>query len=343
MGKAETVDTGERARRLHQQAIVVDGTSFFCQGWHERLETSGVTALQLTVPWDGEGARQAIARCGEYFALVRREPRLVIVRSVAEIRRAKAEGKVGLVLGSQDGSILENDPNLVEIFYRIGFRVIQLTYNERNLLGDGCHEPANAGLSRLGVEMIQAMNHVGMVLDLSHVGERTSLEAMEVASKPVLFSHSNPRARADSARNITDEQIKRCAANGGVIGATPYAPITWLGGAKPPDLDDFLGHVEHIADLAGVDHVSFGSDSEATPGAYPRELLRRLFTAHPEAIAAFREAHPGTFLTDGFESMEALPQVTEKLLERGWSEGDVRKFLGENLLRVYARNWSESS
>jgi len=334
-------ETAERARSLHRQAIVVDGTSFFCQSWHERLETAGVTALQLTVPWDGEGARQAIGRCAEYFALVRREPRLTIVESVAEIRRAKAQGKVGLILTSQDGSILESDPNLVEVFYRIGFRVIQLTYNERNLLGDGCHEPANAGLSRLGIEMIQAMNRVGMVLDLSHVGERTSLEAIEVSSKPVLFSHSNPRARADSARNVSDEQIRRCAASGGVIGATPYAPITWTGGAKPPDLDDFIGHVEHIAELVGADHVSFGSDSEATPGAYPRELLRRLFTTHPEAIAAFREAHPGIFLTDGFESMEALPQVTEKLLARHWSEGDVRKFLGENLLRVYAANWGE--
>jgi len=335
-------ETGERARSLHRQAIVVDGTSFFCQGWHERLETAGVTALQLTVPWDGECARQAIGRCAEYFALVRREPRLTIVKSVAEIRRAKAERKVGLIFASQDGSILESDPNLVEIFYRIGFRVIQLTYNDRNLLGDGCHEAANAGLSRLGIEMIQAMNRVGMVLDLSHVGERTSLEAIEVSSKPVLFSHSNPRARADSARNISDEQIAKCAASGGVIGATPYAPITWTGGEKPPDLDDFVGHVEHIAGLAGVDHVSFGSDSEATPGAYPRELLRRLFSTHTDSIAAFREAHPGIFLTEGFESMEALPQLTEKLLARGWPEGDIRKLLGENLLRVYAANWSES-
>ena len=334
-------ETPERARSLHRQAVVVDGTSFFCQGWHKRLETAGVTALQLTVPWDGEGARQALGRCAEYFALVRREPRLAIVRSVAEIRRAKAEGRVGLVLASQDGSILESDPNLVEIFYRIGFRVIQLTYNERNLLGDGCYERANAGLSRLGVAMIRAMNRIGMVLDLSHVGEQASLEAIDVSSKPVLFSHSNPRARADSPRNITDEQIRRCAASGGVVGATPYAPITWTGGSKPPDLDDFIGHVEHIAGLVGVDHVSFGSDSEATPGAYPRELLRRLFSTHPEATTEFRRAHPGVFLTDGFESMEALPQVTERLLARGWSESDVRKFLGENLLRVYAANWDE--
>ena len=115
-----------------------------------------MTALQLTVPWDGEGARQAIGRCAEYFALVRREPRLTIVESVPEIRRAKTEGRVGLILASQDGSSLESDPNLVEIFYRIGLRVIQLTYNERNLLGDGCLEPANGGLSRLGIEMIQA-------------------------------------------------------------------------------------------------------------------------------------------------------------------------------------------
>jgi membrane dipeptidase len=335
-------ETAEKARALHRQAIVVDGTSFFCQGWHQRLETAGVTALQLTVPWDGEGARQAVGRCAEYFALVRREPRLTIVGSVADIRRAKVRGKVGLILGSQDGSILESDPKLVEVFFRIGFRVIQLTYNDRNLLGDGCLEPANAGLSRLGIEMIESMNRVGMVLDLSHVGERTSLEAIEVSSKPLLFSHSNPRKRADSPRNITDEQIGKCAAGGGVIGATPYAPITWRGGPKPPDLDDFVGHVEHIADLVGVDHVCFGSDSEATPGAYPRELLRRLFTAHPEATAAFREAHPGIFLTEGFESMEALPQVTERLLGRGWSEADIRKFLGENLLRVYAANWGES-
>jgi membrane dipeptidase len=339
--EVRVTETAERARRIHRQAIVVDGTSFFCQGWHQRLETAGVTAMQLTVPWDGEGARQAIGRSAEYFALVRREPRLTIVQSVAEICRAKAEGKVGLILASQDGSMLESDPNLVEIFYRIGFRVIQLTYNGRNLLGDGCLEPANAGLSRLGVQMIQAMNRVGMVLDLSHVGERSSLEAMEVSSKPMLFSHSNPRARADSARNITDEQIRKCAAYGGVIGATPYAPITWTGGEKPPDLDDFVGHVEHIVELVGVDHVCFGSDSEATPGAYPRELLRRLFSAHPEATAAFREAHPGIFLTEGFESMEALPQLTETLLARGWSEKEVRNLLGENLLRVYAANWGK--
>jgi membrane dipeptidase len=158
----------------------------------------------------------------------------------------------------------------------------------------------------------------------------------------VLFSHSNPRARADSPRNITDEQIEKCAASGGVVGATPYAPITWTGGAKPPDLDDFVGHVEHIAELVGVDHVCFGSDSEATPGAYPRELLRRMFSAHPEATAAFRETHPGIFLTEGFESMEALPQLTEHLIARGWSDGDVRKLLGENLLRVYEANWDKS-
>ncbi len=329
----------EHAQSLHRDAIVIDGTSFFSEGWHERLAMAGVTALQMTVPWIAENARQAIRRCEAYYALVRNEPRLAIVTSVYDIRRLKEQGKVGFILASQDGSILEDDVGLVEVFFRLGFRVIQLTYNQRNLLGDGCIEPANAGLSRLGRGMIAEFNRVGMQLDLSHVGARTSLEAMEVSSKPVLFTHANPKARADSLRNLTDEQIKMCAAGGGVIGATPYAPMNWTGGPKAPDMDDFIGHVEYIVDLVGIDHVSFGTDSEATPGAYPPELRRSLVASYPEATQAFREAHPGVSASEGLASMEQLPHVTEKLLERGWQDEDVRKFLGENLLRVYGENW----
>ncbi len=329
----------ELAQTLHRDAIVIDGTSFFSEGWHERLAIAGVTALQMTVPWVGENARQAIRRCEAYYALVRDDPRLEIVTSVQDIHRVKEDGKVGFILGSQDGSILEDDVGLVEVFFRLAFRVIQLTYNQRNLLGDGCHEPANAGLSRLGRAMIAELNRVGMLLDLSHVGERTSLEAMEVSSKPVIFSHSNPKARANSLRNISDQQIKTCAAGGGVIGATPFAPMNWTGGTKAPDLDDFIGHVEYIVDLVGIDHVSFGTDSEATPGAYPVELRRSLASSYPEATRAFRETHPDVVASAGLETMEQLPRVTEALLDRGWKDGDVRKFLGENLLRVYGENW----
>jgi membrane dipeptidase len=306
------------------------------------MEIAGVTALQMTVPWVVEGARPAIARIEEYYELVRNDPRLGFVTQVADVQRMKDDGGVGFIIGCQDGSILEADTGLVEVFWRLGMRAIQLTYNARNLLGDGCLEPENAGLSQLGRRMIAEFNRVGMQLDLSHVGERTTLDAIDVSSQPVIFSHSNPIVRAGSPRNITDEQIKKCAARGGVIGATPFAASNWTGGAKPPDINDFVGHVEYIADLVGIDHVAFGTDSEATPGAYPVELRAWLQKTYPESSDALKEAHPGVATSEGIESMEGLPAVTAKLLEREWSDEDIRKFLGGNLLRVYAENWQSS-
>ncbi len=330
------------AEQLHRNALIIDGTSFFCNGWNERLDTAGVTALQMTVPWIVEGARTAIGRIEEYYALVRNDSKLGFVYETTDVQRMKDEGKVGFIIGCQDGSILESDIGLVEVFWRLGMRAIQLTYNHRNLLGDGCLEPDNAGLSQLGHRVVAEFNRVGMQLDLSHVGERTTLDAIEASRRPVIFSHSNPKARGDSPRNITDEQIRNCAARGGVIGATPFAPANWTGGERPPDIDDFVGHVEYIADLAGVDHVSFGTDSEATRGAYPVELRARLARDFPESSDRFKEAHPGVTTSAGIESMEGLPAVTERLHERNWREEDIRKFLGGNLLRVYNENWSAS-
>jgi membrane dipeptidase len=331
-----------QAKELHRSALVVDGTSFFCEGWNDRLEIAGVTALQMTVPWVVEGARAAIGRIEEYYELVRREPRLDFVTDLADVQRMKDEDRVGFIIGCQDGSILEADTGLVEVFWRLGMRAIQLTYNARNLLGDGCLEPENAGLSQLGRRMIAEFNRVGMQLDLSHVGERTTLDAIDASSRPVIFSHSNPITRAPSPRNVTDEQIKKCAARGGVIGATPFAPGNWTGGDKAPDIDDFVGHVEYIADLVGIDHVAFGTDSEATPGAYPVELRAWLGRTYPESSSRFKEVHPDVATSAGLESMEGLPAVTAKLLEREWPEEDIRKFLGGNLLRVYDENWDSS-
>lgn len=331
------------AAELHADSIVIDATSFFCEGWNPRLETAGVTALQMTMPHPGDDARAGIRRIEGYYQLVARDERLRFAMSVEDVRAAKRDGQVALVIGAQDAGIFEDDLGLPEVFWRLGMRAVQLTYNPRNLLGDGCLEPDNAGLSRLGRAMIEEINRVGIQLDLSHVGHRTSMEAIEASSKPVIFSHSNPQTRAPSPRNITDELIKACAERGGVIGCTPFAPANWTGGEQLPDLESFVGHVEYVADLVGVDHVAFGTDSEATPGAYPVELRAQLAVSYPESSAAFKAAHPNVARSVGLESMEDVPAVTGALLERGWGEGDVRKFLGENLLRVYGENWESSA
>lgn len=293
----------------------------------------------MTVPWTADDVRQAAYRYGEYFRLLSRDPKLGLATSVADIRRFKTEGRVGLIFGCQNARILEENLDLVEVYHRIGVRVNQLTYNERNFIGDGCVEPTNAGLSRFGRRVVAEMNRVGIQIDLTHVGERSSLEALELSEKPCIFSHSNPRRRAENVRNLTDEQIKLCAERGGVIGVSSWPAICWTGGPMPPTLEDLVGHVEYLADLVGADHISVGTDSEATPGAYPQELKNSLTASYGPVIGRFRAAFPEGPRTKGFESMEDLPNLTHALLNRGWSVENVRKVLGENLLRAYGTSW----
>ncbi len=330
------------AQQLHRDAIVVDGCSFFATRWSDRMETSGVTALQMTVPMTWDGARDAISAYHAYNNLVEREPRFTIATSTQDIRDAKANGQVAFILGAQSGQFLETDERLVEVFHGLGVRVIQLTYNERNLLGDGCLEPKNEGLSPLGRQVIKAMNAAGIQIDLSHVGERTSLEAIELSTQPCIFSHSNPKALADNPRNITDEQIQSCVAGGGVVGVSPYAPIAWRGGDTPPTMDDVIAHIEYVAELVGPENVSIGTDSEVTPGSYPAQVTKRLATEYPEPSAPLRSRHPNVRKTTGFESMEQLPDLTARLAERGWTEDQIRGILGENLMRVYSKTWGEA-
>lgn len=327
---------------LHRDSIIIDGCSFFATRWSDRLEKAGVTALQMTVPMTWDGTRDAITAFHSYYDLVEREPRFRIITTTGDIRAAKENGQVGFILGAQSGQFLETDERLVELFQRLGVRVIQLVYNERNLLGDGCLEPHNQGLSPLGRRVVKEMNRVGIQVDLSHVGERTSLEAIELSTKPCIFSHSNPKAVADNPRNITDEQIRRCAEAGGVIGVSPYAPIAWRGNGAPPTMDDVVAHIEYIVDLVGPDHVSVGTDSEATPGAYPALVTRRLAAEYPEPSAPLRERYPDVRKTAGFESMESFPDLVAVLAQRGWSDEHIQGLLGENLIRVYGQNWGEA-
>jgi len=333
------MEISSEARKLHDQAVVIDGCSFFSHGWHERLERAGVTAMQMTVSWPSDDAEQALQRYHDYYRIVATDPKMVLVDTVADIRRCKREGKVGFILGSQNARMLGDDLGMVEIFRRAGARVIQLAYNVRNFIADGNLEASDAGLSRYGKAVVREMNRLGITVDLSHTGEWSTLEAMETSEKPCIFSHANARSVVKHPRNLTDAQIDACAKSGGVIGLTPLAVACWRGGPTPPTLDDFLAHLDYMVARAGFDHVAIGTDSEATPGAYPPVVRAFLSAQYPEVSSGYRAAFPATPRTAGFESMENLPNVTDALLRRGWSEAHVRQLLGENLLRVYEKTW----
>jgi len=332
----------EEAKKLHYDSIVIDGCTFFCEGYNDQLAQAGVTVLSVTTPDVEDDAGGAAKKIASYYRIIRNDPKLELIETVDDIFRVKEEGKVGILIVFQDARPMADNPAMVELFYRLGTRVSVLSYNGRNFAADGCGTGADAGLSREGRQLVRDMNRVGMVVDLSHVGERSSLEAIDISEKPPIFSHSNPRSRANALRNITDEQIKKVAAKGGLVGLTTYPPLSWTGGKAIPTLADYLDSMEYVIDLIGVDHVSIGTDTVATPGAYPRDVVFRLQFLLGGTLGGYKEAfegNPEARHLDGFEGMGDFPLITQGLLDRGYDKEAIQKILGLNLIRIFREVW----
>jgi membrane dipeptidase len=342
----------EQALALHQRSIVIDGCSFFLRGYNDRITSGGLTAINFTVPDVFADASDAFRSVREYYEVARRDPNVVIVRTVDDILRCKAEGKLAAILGAQNSRFLGTELVLVEMFARLGMRVVQLTYNERNFAGDGWMEPVDAGLSLYGRALIRELARHGIVLDLAHIGRRTILEAIDASEGPVVVTHAGLRKFVDHGRTVTDEEMKRVAATGGVVGVTSFGAFNWRGGPQRPRLADFLEAIEHAVSVAGIDHVGIGTDSVVEPGGYPQKVRdHAALTYGPysaeqiERTRRFREVSKG-FTTDehldGFRSMEHLPRVTQGLLDRGYKEEDVQKVLGGNFMRVFGQVWKDA-
>ncbi len=330
--------TTHQAEALHRESIVIDGTSFFCRG-ADRLLAAGVTAINATTAWPDDEFELAAWRIEEYYALVRRDASLGIVERADDLLRLKREGRVGIVVAFQNARPIGSRIERVETFWRLGVRTIQLTYNTRNFLGDGASESTDVPLSAFGREVVREMNRVGIVVDLSHGGRRTTLDAIEVSEKPCVFTHSNPHALVPVPRNITDEQIKAVAAKGGVVGCSSFPPLVWKGGG-PPTLDDFIDCIDYVVNLTGIDHVGIGTDSEATKGAYPPELRASLRRQYSGTTGGFHAKFPqGAPLVGLEEGLGDWPNITRRLLERGYKRDDVQKIIGGNFLRVFKEVW----
>jgi membrane dipeptidase len=192
-----------------------------------------------------------------FYGRFENDNRLLHVTATEDIFRAKKEGKIGIGFHFQNSRPIEHDLRLLDVFHRLGVRVIQITYNEKNLVGDGCTEITDCGLSRFGKDMILRMNTIGIVVDLSHVGYRTSMQAIETSKDPVIFSHSNAYSVCPSKRNLKDDQIKALALNRGVIGINAFPAFVKK---NDPTLDDLIDHIDHITNLVGADYIGIGFD-----------------------------------------------------------------------------------
>ena len=238
---------------------------------------------------------------------------------------------MGFIFGFQDTSPIQDNERLLSVYHALGVKIIQLTYNHQNLVGGGCMLPEDKGLTAFGLKVIAEMNRLGILIDLSHCGPRTSMEAIEVSQEPVAFTHANPIALADHPRNKTDEALKALAAKGGVVGvATLPAMLT---GQKHATLDDYLAAIDYMVNLLGIDHVGLGPDfMEDMPEEILASALKGLSTSE-------KEKYFSTKVIQGFESISECPRVTSELLSRGYSMGQVEKIMGGNWLRLYEEVW----
>jgi membrane dipeptidase len=321
---------------LHDRMIVVDG--LIVARWgpdvFRALRAGGLTAVNATCAvW--ENARQTLDNIAAWLGWFDRHPDLIVpVHRVADVAAAKAAGTTGIILGFQNASPIEDRLDYLALFKRLGVGVIQLTYNTQNLVGSGCYESRDSGLSDFGREVVAEMNRVGIAIDLSHVGPRTADDAIAASRKPVIFSHVLPAELKAHPRNKETRQLRAVADGDGLVGVTMFPPFLPRGTAST--VDDYAEIIEWMVDRCGEDHVAYGTDF--TQGhdqaffewitrdkGYARELTRFGEIKNPKDI----------------ERIEDTPNLTAALERRRWPAARIEKVMGRNWVAYLERVWPE--
>ena len=365
----------QRALAIHRRAIVIDthndvttpmtNDDYDLSGTPPapyrtniaRMKQGGLTAEFFSLyvrPWyveHGGSARRTLDMIDSVYRAVERNPRdLMLATSVADIRRAKRLNKVACLLGIEGGHAIEDSLPTLREFYRLGVRYMTLTWNNTNNWADANRPPKrHGGLNDFGREVVREMNRLGMLVDISHVSDETMSDALDVSKAPVIASHSSARALSDVSRNIPDDLLRRIAKNGGVVHVNFYSffvdaktvgpqneerdkrvkaqqdaidekykddperraeesdKLEQANPLPPLPLSKLIDHIDHIVKVAGVDHVGIGADFDGAND-----------------------------MPEGAQDVSMLPNITYELLKRGYSERDIRKILGENLLRAFA-------
>lgn len=261
---------------------------------------------------------QAVAQSPEEFA---------IIRTAAELQAAVSSGRTALILGLEGCTPLGYDPDLLEVFVRLGARVVGLTWNERNAFASGAKQPDGDGLTPLGRALVQTGDRLGVTFDVSHLNERTFWDLLETTERPVVASHSNCRALFDQPRNITDDQMKAIAEGGGMVSLMIQSFVL---SRTIASVDDVLRHVNHAVELVGVEHVGFGYDFIEFVDGLDFMKMDYLTPDRPPGENAHKVVRE-------IPTHAELPVLTEALLRRGYSEADVGRLMGGNWLAFLTR------
>jgi len=266
---------------------------------------------------------------------------LKVIRA-SDLKLAKSTQRLGLIYGFQDTSMLYGDLKRLTLFYDLGLRICQPTYNRRNLMGDGCLESADGGLSNLGFEFVREVNRLRIVLDLSHAGPKTIAQGIAASTAPMAISHTGCRALVDHPRNTNDSSLKALADKGGVAGIyfMPY-----LRKSGQPHAVDVAVHLEHAVNVCGEDHVGLGSDGSISGvdinDAYRAALKKQIEARRAAGISAPGETEEVFTLIPEYNDPRRFLTLADDLLRRGWTSGRVEKILGANFARLFSGVWGE--
>ena len=310
----------------------------------EAIRQRRIDLVSMTLGEVGNGPdrfRSAVQSVAEWDALLaRHKAHFMKIESAADIRAARAAGKLGLVYNFQDTTMLEGEAGRVAVFAALGVRQIQITYNKRNLAGDGCLERANAGLSDHGREVIAEIEKAKVLLDLSHAGQRTIAEGIEAAKRPPAITHSACRSLVDLPRNTFDAEMRALADKGGVFGI--YL-MPFLRTSGQPGKADLIRHIEHAAKVCGEDHIGLGTDGPLFGYEINEETKKRhrefFEDRRKKGISAPGEAADVLNLVEGYNDVGRYSTLAADLKARGWSQARIDKLLGGNFVRLFGEAW----
>lgn len=322
---------------IYDEAIVLDGL-IIGRNWDEdsfaALEASGYTGFNVSL--DSFTFNRALLSLVDWQKRVANNPnKLIHATSASDFERAKREGKVAVLFGFQNSRMINNSLENLDVLYQAGTRWMQLTYNERNLLGDGCTERTNSGLSDFGIEVVERMNELGIVIDLSHCGRQTTNDGIKFSKTGAMINHSMCEAlHKDHPRAKTDDQIKAMADKGGVLGIICLGYMIGPNLGTDTTLETYVDHIDHAVKIGGIDHVGLAADYaiqglEATGATRENWYVPRLSRFKPTYKVQWPPWIPELDKTDRYK------QVTRVLDKRGYSTGDIEKILGQNFLRYY--------
>jgi len=329
--------SSENIDKIYDEAIVIDGI-VIARNWNEdsfqALKKSGYTGFNASL--DSGTLNRSLTSLVDWQKRIKNNPdRLICATSADDFIQAKKEDKVAVMLGFQNCTMIEKSIDNLDILYHAGTRWMQLTYNQRNLLGDGCTERTNAGLSDFGIEVVERMNELGIIIDLSHCGRQTTNDGIKFSKTGASINHSMCEAlHKNHPRAKTDEQIRAMADKGGVLGIICLGYMIGPKLGEETTLETYVDHIEHAVKVGGIDHVGLAADFAiqglaATGATYENWYVPRLTRFKPSYKVQWPPWIPELDTTDRYRHVARL------LDKRGFSTGDIEKILGQNWLRYF--------